>query len=240
MWQAIVLLGTNGQRPDYLFEVSWEVCNKVGGIHTVIATKALNMNQEYGHNHILVGPEVWMDTAKNPEFTEDPALFERWRSKAAEEGLRVRAGYWNVAGKPIALLVDYTSFIAKKDEIFADLWTKFGLDSISGGWDYVESALFGYATGKVIESFTKHNLQPYHKIVAQFHEWMTGAGLLYLKEQNLSIGTVFTTHATVVGRCISGNNLPLYDSLTKYNADEKAHQFNVMAKHSLEKTSAIQ
>ncbi len=228
------------KRPDYLFEVSWEVCNKVGGIHTVIATKALNMNQEYGHNHILIGPEVWMETAKNPEFTEDPALFERWRKKAADEGLRVRAGYWNVAGKPIALLVDYTPFIADKDKIFADLWSKFGLDSISGGWDYIESALFGYATGKVIESFIKHNLQPYHKTVAQFHEWMTGAGLLYLKEQNLSVGTVFTTHATVVGRCISGNNLPLYDSLPKYNADEKARQFNVTAKHSLEKTSAIQ
>lgn len=228
------------KRPDYLFEVSWEVCNKVGGIHTVIATKALNMNQEYGHNHILIGPEVWMETADNPEFTEDNTLFERWRKKAAEEGLRVRIGYWNVAGRPIAILVDYTPFIAEKNKIFADLWTRFGLDSISGEWDYIESALFGYATGKVIESFIKHNLQPYHKIVAQFHEWMTGAGLLYLKEQNLSVGTVFTTHATVVGRCISGNNLPLYDSLQLYNAEEKARQFNVTAKHSLEKTSATE
>lgn len=227
-------------RPDYLFEVSWEVCNKVGGIHTVIATKALNMSKEYGKNHILIGPDVWMDTEKNPEFIEDAVLFRAWKKQAGEEGLRVRIGRWNVAGKPIVILVDFTQFITKKDEIFAGFWTTFGVDSISGQWDYIESALFGYATGKVIESFVKFNLQPHHKVVAQFHEWMTGAGILYLKQQNLSIGTVFTTHATVVGRSLACNNVPLYDSLNLYDAEEKAKQFNVMAKHSLEKTAAQQ
>lgn len=227
-------------RPDYLFEVSWEVCNKVGGIHTVIATKALELNKEYGKNHILIGPDVWMETAKNPEFNEDKVLFRSWKKQAANEGFRVRVGRWNVAGNPIAILVDFKSFISKKDEIFAEMWEKFGLDSLSGQWDYIESALFGYATGKVIESFVKFNLQPHHKVVAQFHEWMTGAGLLYLKGRNLSIGTVFTTHATVVGRCLACNNLPLYDSMNLYDAQEKARQFGVTAKHSLEKISAHQ
>jgi alpha-glucan phosphorylases len=225
-------------RPDYLFEVSWEVCNKVGGIHTVIATKALNMSKEYGKSHVLIGPDVWMETEENPEFTEDNVLYKSWVKEVLKEGIRVRVGKWNVAGNPTVILVDYTSFISKKDEIFADLWTKFGLDSISGQWDYIESALFGYATGKVIESFVQFNLQPYQKVVAQFHEWMTGAGILYLKSKNLSIGTVFTTHATVVGRCLACNNVPLYDSLSVYDGDEKARQFNVTAKHSLEKTAS--
>lgn len=234
------MISNKVNRPDYLFEVSWEVCNKIGGIHTVIATKALNISKEYGKNHILIGPDVWMDTETNPEFTEDHSLFGSWTKVAAGEGIRVRAGRWNVAGTPIVILVDYTSFIAEKDKIFADFWTKFGLDSLTGQWDYVESALFGYASGKVIESFVKYNLQPYHKVVAQFHEWMTGAGILYLKSKNLSIGTVFTTHATVVGRCLASNNVPLYDSLALYDGDEKARQFNVTAKHSLEKNAALQ
>ncbi len=226
--------------PDYLFEVSWEVCNKVGGIHTVIATKALNLAKEFKNNHILIGPDVLRETEKNPEFIEDMNLLRSWRIQAAEEGLRIHVGRWNVSGTPIVILVDYSSYITRKDEIFTELWKKFKLDSLSGQWDYVESALFGYATGRVIESFVRFNLSPHHKAVAQFHEWMTGAGILYLKSTNLPVATVFTTHATVVGRSISGNNLPLYDSLKLYNAEEMARELNVMSKHSLEKIAAHQ
>ena len=223
---------------DYLFEVSWEVCNKVGGIHTVIATKANNLSKEFGKSHILIGPDIWMETKKNPEFIQDEVLFKSWRKKAAEEGLRVRVGRWNVAGKPVVILVDFSSFITRKDEIFGKMWEDFKLDSISGQWDYAEPTLFGVATGKVIESFVNFYMQPHHKVVAQFHEWMSASGLLYLKKKNLAIGTVFTTHATVVGRCLACNNLPLYNSMNQYDADEKARQFNVVAKHSLEKTAA--
>ena len=226
------------QTPDYLFEVSWEVCNKIGGIHTVIATKALNMAKAMEERHILIGPDVWRNTEQNPEFREDPRLLRSWRAKAAQEGLRIRVGRWNVSGNPIAILVDFSSQIARKDEIFARFWEQFKLDSISGQWDYIEPALFGYTTGKVIESFMRFNLAPHHKVVAQFHEWMTGTGLLYLKSIDLPVACVFTTHATVLGRSIAGNNLPLYDSMTRYHADEKAREFNVISKHSLEKTAA--
>ncbi|NLA15921.1 MAG: alpha-glucan family phosphorylase, partial [Bacteroidales bacterium] len=224
--------------PDYLFEVSWEVCNKVGGIHTVIATKALHMSREMENRHILIGPDVWRETKQNPEFLEDSRLLRSWRDKAAADGLRIRVGRWNVPGNPIAVLVDFSSYIAEKDQVFTDFWKKFNLDSISGQWDYIEAALFGYAAGIVIESFIRFHLAPHHKSVAQFHEWMTGMGLLYLKWANLPIATAFTTHATVMGRSIAGNRMPLYDHMEMYNADEKAREYNVIAKHSLEKTAA--
>ena len=223
---------------DYLFEVSWEVCNKVGGIHTVIATKSLYLSQELKKKHIHIGPDVWRNTEQNPEFSEDPNLFKSWRAAAAEEGLRIRVGRWNVEGKPIAILVDFTTFVSRKDEILTDLWTKYGVDSISGNWDYIESALFGYAAGKVIESFVRYQVPPREKVVAQFHEWMTGAGLLYLKMTDLAIATVFTTHATVAGRCIAGKNVRLYDDLEKLNGDHIAHDYGVVARHSLEKAAA--
>ena len=225
-------------KPDYLFEVSWEVCNKVGGIYTVIATKSLYLKSEFRRRHIMVGPDVWMDTESNPDFIEDPTLYRAWRIQAAAEGLRVRIGRWNVPGKPTAILVDFKQFLTRQNEILTDFWKKFGVDSLTGNWDYRESALFGYAAGRVIESFYRFNLDPSDKIVAQFHEWMTGTGLLYLKSANVPIATVFTTHATVIGRCIAGNNLPLYDGILSYNADEKARQFNVVARHSLEKKAA--
>ena len=225
-------------RPDYLFEVSWEVCNKVGGIYTVIATKSLYLKSELKRHHILVGPDVWMNTESNPDFIEDPMLYRDWKAKAASEGLRIRIGKWNVPGKPVAILVDFKQFITEQNEILTDYWKTFGVDSITGNWDYRESALFGYAAGKVIESFYRYNLSPADKVVAQFHEWMTGAGLLYIKKTQLPIATVFTTHATVVGRCVAGNHLPLYDSMASYDGDAKAREFNVVARHSLEKKSA--
>lgn len=227
-------------RPDYLFEVSWEVCNKIGGIHTVISTKAPTLVQEYKNNLILIGPDVWRDTDTHPEFIEDPQLFSSWKNKAFEEGLRIRVGRWNIESKPIAIIVDFTPFFSKKDEIFKEFWEEYKLDSISGQWDYIEPALFGYAAGKVIESFAMFQLTQRHRIVAQFHEWMTGIGLLYLKKYMPQIGNVFTTHATVMGRCIAGNGLPLYSRLDKYNAEQKAMEFNVVSKQSIEKVSALE
>ena len=225
-------------KPDYLFEVSWEVCNKVGGIYTVIATKSLYLKSEYNRRHIMVGPDVWMETESNPDFIEDPSLYRAWRLQAAAEGLRVRIGRWNIPGKPTAILVDFKQFLTRQNEIMTEFWKRFGVDSLTGNWDYRESALFGYAAGRVIESFYNFNLEPSDKIVAQFHEWMTGTGLLYLKSVNVPVATVFTTHATVIGRCIAGNNLPLYDGMNTWNADEKARNFNVVARHSLEKKAA--
>ncbi|MFN8239145.1 MAG: alpha-glucan family phosphorylase [Bacteroidales bacterium] len=224
---------------EFLFETSWEVCNKVGGIHTVISTKALNIVNELGNNYILIGPDVWRDESKNPEFTQDDSLFSEWRTRAVAEGLRVRCGRWNIAGNPIVLLIDFTPYFGQQNEIFARFWETYKLDSISGQWDYVEPALFGFAAGKVIESFTSF----YHEhldIVAQFHEWMTGTGVLYLKKYVPWIATSFTTHATVLGRCIAGNNRPLYGKMSEYNPVQIAREFNVIAKQSLEKISAAE
>ncbi len=229
----------NENQPSYLFEVSWEVCNKVGGIHTVVSTKALNMVKEYGANHILIGPDVWRNTeVPNPEFTEVPRLFRAWKAKAESIGLRVKVGRWNIKGNPIVILVDFSTFMSQRNEIFANFWEEFKLDSLSGQWDYIESALFGYASAKVIESFVRFHATSETRAVAHFHEWMTGAGVLYLRSAMPQIGTVFTTHATVLGRCVAGNYLPLYGDMQSYNPDEIAHRFNVVAKQSLEKCAA--
>ncbi len=224
--------------PDYLFEVSWEVCNKVGGIHTVISTKAKSLQAELQDRHILIGPDVWRDSGENPEFEEDKMLFHAWKQHALGEGLRIKVGRWKIAGRPIAIILDFTTFMGMKDEIFSKLWESFHLDSISGQWDYIEPCLFGYAAGKVIESYTEFYLNTRTRVVAQFHEWMTGAGVLYLNELRPQIATTFTTHATVIGRSIAGNQLPLYGRLEEYDGDDKSNDFNVVSKQSLEKLAA--
>ena len=145
--------------PDYLFEVSWEVCNKVGGIHTVLSTKAKSIREELGDHHIVIGPDVWRESAENPEFEEDKALFSAWRNQVAGEGLRIRVGRWKIAGSPVAIILDFTTLMGRKDEIFSKLWESYKLDSISGQWDYIELSLFGYAAGMIIESFSNYYLK---------------------------------------------------------------------------------
>ena len=223
--------------PDFLFEVSWEVCNKVGGIHTVVSTKAQTVTHKFKDRYILLGPDLSHEGV-NPEFEEDPNLLKAWRQTVYNEGIRIRAGHWKIKGEPLVILVDFSSLIPRKDEILKKLWDEYHVDSISGQWDYIEPVLFGWAAGKVIASYVDTFCTATEKVAAHFHEWMTAAGGLYLRRNAPYVATVFTTHATVMGRCIAGNRLPLYNDLTKFNADELARQFNVMAKHSIEKMAA--
>jgi len=170
------MMNTDLISPDYLFETSWEICNKVGGIHTVISTKAITLTKKLNDQYILIGPDIWRDEKENPEFSEDPTIFSSWKLKAQKEGLRIKTGRWNISGNPLVVLVDFTPYIAEKDEIFKTFWETYELDSISGQWDYIEPALFGYAAAKAIESFRNFYCEIDDKIVAQFHEWMTGTG----------------------------------------------------------------
>lgn len=225
--------------PDMLFEVSWEVCNKIGGIHTVVGTKALTAIEKFGYDHyIVIGPDLTSES-DNLEFEEDPNLLKAWRQMAYAEGLRIRVGRWKtVKGTPIAVLVNFSAIMGQKDQILAKLWEDYKVDSISGQWDYVEPVLFGFAAGKVIESYVKYHNEPGKHAAAHFHEWMTASGGLYLQKERPSIATVFTTHATVIGRSIAGNGLPLYSGLDTFNGDDMSRQFGVTAKHSIEKAAA--
>ena len=132
------------KKPAYLFEVSWEVCNKVGGIHTVISTKALNMVKEYKDSHILIGPDVWRYTEQNPEFIDEPRLFRSWRQHAAQEGLRIKVGRWNVAGQPIVILVDFQPFFPQKNEIYTEMWNRFHPHFHKCFWDRQLAMPFDY------------------------------------------------------------------------------------------------
>lgn len=229
----------NGKQnsPEILFEVSWEVCNKVGGIYTVLTSKCEEVLNRFGEHYLFIGPDIWREDHDNPDFLEDNTLFLGWKEHAFAAGLSFRTGRWNIPGKPQVIMIDFTPLIPKKDEILSKAWEDYRLDSITGGWDYIEASLFGYAAGMLIKSFTEY--YRFTQVIAQFHEWMTGMGILYLEKESAYIGTVFTTHATTVGRSIAGNGLPLYENLSEYSGDEMAARLGVTAKHSLEKLAAI-
>jgi glycosyltransferase involved in cell wall biosynthesis len=223
--------------PDYIFESSWEVCKKVGGIYTVLSTRAKSLQLLYKDRIIFLGPDLGLD---HPDFIESPKLLTAWKKQAGKDGLFVRVGRWNVPGKPIAILVGFQKYYSQKDQIYADVWNWFGVDSLHGFGDYDESCMFAWACGEVIRSYTQFMNFSGQNIIAHFNEWTTGFGLLYCKHYLPGVATVFTTHATSVGRSICGNNKPLYDFMSGYHGDQMARELNMVSKHSVEKIAAHQ
>ena len=231
-------------KPDYIFESSWEVCNKVGGIYTVLSSRAKTLQEEMKDRILFIGPDFWKEE-ESPYFKEDSSLFAQWQWEAKEQGLKVRVGRWTVPGEPIAILVDFTPYFAQKNEIYGWLWENYGVDSLHAYGDYDEASMFSYAAALVVESFYNTQLSPLTsnhsplRVIYHANEWMCGLGALYINAHLPQIGTVFTTHATSIGRSIAGNQKPLYDYLFAYNGDQMAGELNMQSKHSIEKQTAL-
>ena len=231
-------MGNKHLTPDYIFESSWEVCNKVGGIYTVLSSRAKTLQDRIKDRIIFIGPDFWKEK-ESPYFKEDKALFADWQWEAKEDGLNVRIGRWTVPGEPVAILVDFVPFFEKKNEIYGWLWEHYQVDSLHAYGDYDEASMFSYAAALVVESFYKYYLNEKQKVVYHANEWMCGLGALYINNKLPQIGTVFTTHATSIGRSIAGNQKPLYDYLFAYNGDQMAGELNMQSKHSIEKQTAF-
>ena len=238
-------------KPDFIFESSWEVCNKVGGIYTVLSSRAKTLQDEMKDRIIFIGPDFWKENDDNPDntvgecpyFKEDKSLFAQWQWEAKEQGLPVRVGRWTIPGEPIAILVDFKPFFEKKNEIYAWLWEHYHVDSLHAYGDYDEASMFSYAAALVVECFYNYGgeVKTFNrstKVIYHANEWMCGLGALYINNKLPQIGTVFTTHATSIGRSIAGNQKPLYDYLFAYNGDQMAGELNMQSKHSIEKQTA--
>ena len=231
-------MGKTKLTPDYIFESSWEVCNKVGGIYTVLSSRAKTLQDEMKDRIIFIGPDFWKES-ESPYFKEDMALFAEWQWVAKEQGLKVRVGRWTVPGEPIAILVDFQPYFEQKNEIYGWLWENYQVDSLHAYGDYDEASMFSYAAALVVESFYNWLANPSLKVIYHANEWMCGLGALYINNKLPQIGTVFTTHATSIGRSIAGNQKPLYDYLFAYNGDQMAGELNMQSKHSIEKQTAL-
>lgn len=228
-------------QPDYIFETSWEVCNRVGGIYAVLSTRAASMQAEHPDKVFFFGP----DFGKHSDiwFREDKTILKEWHSsfKCQYSTFNVRIGRWNVPGEPIAILLKADVVCDRKDEIYAWAWNKFGVQSHAAYGDYDQSCMFGYAAGMVMESLYKwicEHISPASKVCMHANEWQTAFSVFYLRDHCPRIATLFTTHATGIGRSIAGNGKPLYDYFEGFHGDQMAQELNMVSKHSVEKQAA--
>ena len=230
------IMNQTTQLPDVVFETSWEVCNKVGGIYTVLSTRAKTLQHKFQDNLIFIGPDLCQD-GNNPLFIEDKKLHKDWSKSLQNIGIPIRIGRWDIPGQPLTVLVNFQSLFAQKDEIYGRAWELFQVDSLHAYGDYDEASMFSYAAGKVAEVIVQQSFVG-KKVIYQAHEWMSGLGMLFLQHNCPEVRTIFTTHATSIGRSIAGNNKLLYAYFNGYNGDQMANELSMEAKHSIEKQSA--
>ncbi|MBI2659083.1 hypothetical protein HYX05_03230, partial [Candidatus Woesearchaeota archaeon] len=224
------------KKADILFEVSWEVCNKVGGIYTVVKSKAARMVEHYGDNYFMVGP--YFASKAIGQFQEEmPSEFCKAPFEELKKlGIICHFGRWLSEGNPFVILIDFVNYKHRINEIKRELWDWYKIDSLRAPQDYDEPVAWAYTAGMLIEKLS--NCFSDKRIAAQFHEWLSGAGLLYLKKKNVKIAAVFTTHATMLGRTLASSNVDIYNVWDKINPDNEVYKYGIEAKHLLEKNSA--
>lgn len=203
-----------------VFEISWEVCNKVGGIFTVISSKA-DLAKQYIKNYFMVGP--YFEEQAQAHFTEEtpPAFLKPVCKKVKQLGLRCHFGHWLVKGEPKVILVDFANKRSECNQIKEQLYQDFKIDSWSSPKDFDEVIVWSYCVGLLLDVFAKQLKQ---KFIVHGHEWHSGPAILMVKQKHPNIPTIFTTHSTVIGRTLANNNQPLYEILDKIKPLEQAYQ----------------
>lgn len=227
---------------NILFEASYEVCNLVGGIHTVVQTK-IGYLKKYVDRHILLGP--WFrDNQKEfiqAKSSEVPIEVQRVFDELSKKQIYCTYGWWDIPHKPEVVLIDANTLAndSSKNYLKKKYWDLFKVDSLTAGWDFEEPMILSTAMGMFIEEFSEQNYSSDDKVVAHFHEWMTGFGGLYLKARliegnDIFVKSIFTTHATMLGRSLSGHNFDLNTLPMDFDPLMEAKNIGVIEKYSAE------
>lgn len=219
---------------SFLVEVAWEVCSQIGGIYTVIKTKAPNMVERWKDDYLLVGPYHQQTSALEFEETNPPEYIAKIVDDLSHVGITAHYGRWLTDGRPAVLLLDYKTRYARLGDDKYFLWKDNGI-SIEGEDGEVDAVVaFGFCVTELLQRLTDH-VGP--KVIAHFHEWMAGIALPRVRHLQLPIATVFTTHATQLGRYIASNDPNFYTNLPNINADEAARHYTIWSKYAIERAA---
>ncbi len=220
---------------EILFETSYEVCNKVGGIYTVLISKAALMKEKYP-SYVAIGPYYHDKANLSLEQLPAPKEYSDIFDDLRKEGIECIYGRWLIPGEPNVILIDFKNYLSKTNDIKKELWEAFGVDTLYCSYDFTEPMVWAWCVGRLLDRIGRK--YPDKKIVAQFHEWLAGIALLNLKKNNSTIRTVFTTHATMLGRAIAGSGEDLYSMLDRINPYEEAKKRGILDKFTTEKACA--
>jgi glycogen(starch) synthase len=218
----------------YIFEISWEIANKVGGIYTVLSGKAKYLKDFYGKNYFVIGPYLGAKSQSDFRILSVPKEFEEIINNLQKQGIIVYYGEWLVEGYLQGFLIDFQKFLHEINSVKYELWQKFAIDSLRTGRDYDEPVAWSKAVSLFIKELVKKD--EFQNSVFHFHEWLAGAGLLLANE--IKQKKIFTTHATILGRTLAGSGINFWSEISTLDPLKLAYDFHIEAKYLIEKNSA--
>ena len=210
-----------------LVEVSFEVSNKVGGIYQVLKSKSCKMQEYYGDGYLTVG--YYDEESAREDFAPRENPYNEVFERLEEEGIECYYGVWDIDSKPKTILVDASGLEKDVNELKEEYWEKYGVDSIEAGNDFNEPLKWGYAVSRLIQELERES-----DFVAHLHEWLSAGPVFHVDSP-----TVFTTHATVLGRALSNSEYDLMNMVENKSVDQGlADDLGVKEKHTFERAAA--
>ncbi|KAF5348252.1 hypothetical protein D9756_010521 [Leucocoprinus leucothites] len=219
-----------------LFECAWEVANKVGGIYTVIKTKVPVTVGEFGDRYCLIGPLSYK-TAPMEVEPEEPAdeHFAATLESMRSQGVKALYGRWLIEGNPHVLLFDTSSMYPKLDEWKGDLWNLAGIPSPPNDHETNETIVFGYLVAWFLGDYVSRQLTT--AVIAHFHEWQAGLAIPLCRKRHIDVTTVFTTHATLLGRYLCAGSVDFYNNLQYFDVDHEAGKRGIYHRYCIERSA---
>jgi glycogen synthase len=232
--------------PDaFLFEVAWEVCNQIGGIYQVVRSKVPLIQERWRERYCLIGPHV--DGKAQLEF--ESAQPTGWLASVIENvergGLKLHHGYWLIQGRPRVLLVEHAGLGPLLPELRAGLQSQHAIGAADADPLIDAAVTFAEAVRRVISAVNMELARDdarrgvsKTRLLVHLHEWQGGLALPQLRRARLPVATVFTTHATMLGRYIASNEDNFYERLESIDHATAAAHYNVRAQHAIERACA--
>ena len=223
-------------QPPLLFESAWEVCWQLGGIYTVLRSKASAMIARWEDRYCLIGPYNPATAAVEFEETPTDGVIRLALDKLRATGVPCHFGRWLIPGRPRVILLDYRARFGSLGDDKYKLWADHGITTPNDDGEVNEVIAFGFVVTEFFRMLSQ--VAPGRTILAHFHEWMGGVAVPRIAHERLPITTVFTTHATLLGRYLASDNPNFYEHLPYFNPEEQAAHYNILPRHQIEKAAA--
>ncbi|MEM1212128.1 MAG: glycosyltransferase [Planctomycetota bacterium] len=228
---------TARQGEPLLFECAWEVCNKLGGIYTVLRSKAPSFVRRWQDRYCLIGPYVHDQAAIEFEPEAPRGLIGDAVRSLREQGFGIEVGRWLITGRPRVVLLHTGDWHRFLPDLRYRLWADHNVPTHESDGLLNDVIAFGEAVRHFLSAVEQHRRGP-RKLIAHFHEWMAGVAIPMLRKQDWPGTTVFTTHATLLGRYLAQHNAAFYDHLPFFNPAAEAQHYNIQPQHGLERAAA--
>src|SRR5262245_47077260 len=222
--------------PTLLFEIAWEVCWQLGGIYTVLRTKAASMLARWEDRYCLIGPYNPQTAAVEFEELPTEGIIRQTLDRLRESGVPCHYGRWLISGRPRVILLDYRARYSSLDQDKYALWKDHGIETYASDGEVNEVVCFGFVVAEFFRELSA--VAGNRSIVAHFHEWMGGVAVPRIAHLKLPVATLFTTHATLLGRYLAGDNPYFYQHLPFINGDSEADKYQILARHQIEKAAS--